>query len=45
MGSSSMVNQEDGFGAASLASQQVNMEIRSNLTAPSPGNTLAQAVQ
>jgi hypothetical protein len=28
------MNQEDGFGAASRMSQQLNMEIRSNLTAP-----------
>jgi hypothetical protein len=43
--SSSNMNQEDGFGAASRTSHNVNMEIRSNLTAPSPGNALAQAVQ
>ena len=45
MRGSSVMNQEDGFGAASRASQQVNLEIRSSLTAPSPGNTLAYAVQ
>jgi hypothetical protein len=39
------MNQADGFGATFRASQQVNMEIRSNLTAPSPENALAQAVQ
>jgi hypothetical protein len=39
------MNQEDGFGAAFRASHNLNMEIRSNLTATSPGNALAQAVQ
>ena len=43
--SSSNMNQEDGFGAVIRSNERVKLEIRSKLTAPSPGNTLAQAVQ
>ena len=39
------MNREDGFGAAPPGGHEVNLEIRNNLTALGPEETLEQAVQ